>query len=67
MVKSGYIADHIAHNYPKHSQTADPENDWQSVRDFDFDIRKMDMPIPSDEIIKNPLLVQNEAYAGTTE
>jgi hypothetical protein len=67
MVKSGYIADHIAHNYPKHSQTADPENDWQSVRDFDFDIRKMDMPIPSDEIIKNPLLIQNEAYAGTTE
>jgi hypothetical protein len=65
LVKSGYIADHIEHNYPKHTLDAsDPLNDWQSARDFDFDLRKMDMPIPADEITKNPLLVQNEAYAG---
>jgi hypothetical protein len=62
LVKSGYIEDHIEHNYPKHSQPADPLNDWQSVRDFDFDLRKMDMPIPQDEITKNPLMEQNEAY-----
>jgi hypothetical protein len=62
LVKSGYIEDHIEHNYPKHAQPADPLNDWQSVRDFDFDLRKMDMPIPQDEITKNPLMEQNEAY-----
>lgn len=62
MLKSGFIADHIATNYPKHSQQADPKSDWQTVREFDFDERRMDMPIPADELIKNPLCDQNEAY-----
>ncbi|MDH6304680.1 hypothetical protein M2459_001416 [Parabacteroides sp. PF5-5] len=62
MLKSGFMAEHVAVNYPKHSQTGDPESDWQTVRTFEFDERRMDMPIPSDELIKNPLCDQNEAY-----
>ena len=37
---------------------------WRTYRAFDFDINKMDMPIPRDELIKNPLCDQNEAYIG---
>lgn len=62
MIKSGFMADHIEHNYPKHAQQADPLSDWQSVRTFEYDDAKMDMPIPADELIKNPLCDQNEPY-----
>lgn len=65
--KSGYLVDHIEHNYPR---TAVPDGisgkdymyEWKTNRDFEFDIRKMDMPIPSDELTKNPLCDQNEVY-----
>lgn len=67
MIKSGFIEEHVNVNYPKHNQSASPEDDWQTVRTFDFDIKRMDMPIPSDEIIKNPLCEQNEAYVGADE
>ena len=65
LIKSGYIADHVNHNYPKGYgyETGDAQlNIWRTYRAFDFDIRKMDMPIPMDEIIKNPACDQNEAY-----
>ncbi len=62
MLKSGFMADHVAVNYPMHNQQADPESDWQTVRSFEFDERRMDMPIPADELIKNPLCDQNDAY-----
>ena len=63
--KSGYLEDHIAHNYPKGYGTATGISqlfEWHTYRAFDFDSRKMDMPIPQDELIKNPLCDQNEAY-----
>ncbi len=62
MIKSGFIEEHVNVNYPKHEESSDPLNDWQTVRTFTFDINRMDMPIPSDELIKNPLCDQNEAY-----
>ena len=33
-----------------------------TYRTFDFVLLKMDMPIPTDEILKNKLCDQNEAY-----
>src|SRR5574344_1343068 len=62
MLKSGFMEEHINIDYPKHGKQADPKSDWQSVRSFDFDPLRMDMPIPADELIKNPLCDQNEAY-----
>lgn len=62
MLKSGFMEEHITINYPKHAQQADPKSDWQSVRTFEFDNLRMDMPIPADELIKNPLCDQNDAY-----
>jgi hypothetical protein len=65
LIKSGYIADHIEHNYPKGYGYENGEAQlsvWRTFRSFDFDIRKMDMPIPQDELIKNPACDQNEAY-----
>ena len=63
--KSDYLVDHIDHNYPKgygHETGIEQIYEWRTYRAFDFDIKKMDMPIPQDELIKNPLCDQNEAY-----
>ncbi len=65
MLKSGFMEDHVNINYPKHAQQSNPKSDWQTVRNFSFEPKKMDMPIPSDELIKNPLCDQNEAYLGS--
>lgn len=65
MQKSDYLADHIEHNYPKgygHETGIEQIYEWRTYRGFDFDDRKMDMPIPQDELIKNPLCDQNDAY-----
>lgn len=64
MIKSGYMEDHINYNYPKDDGGSDYANYPWSKRSFDFDIRKMDMPIPATELMKNSLLKQNPAYAG---
>ena len=63
--KSEYLVDHMNHNYPKgygHETGIEQIYEWRTYRGFDFDINKMDMPIPQDELIKNPLCDQNEAY-----
>ena len=67
MVRSGYIEDHINYNYPKDDGGGKntPNYPW-TKRSFDFDIRKMDMPIPAVELLKNTLLKQNPGYAGNT-
>jgi hypothetical protein len=63
MQKSGFMADHVATNYPKQSVEDLKDVPWTN-RDYDYNDLKMDMPIPEDEIIKNPLCDQNPAYVG---
>jgi hypothetical protein len=66
LIRSGFIEDHITHNYPK--GVGVPNNDptvidnYHTYRTFDFNLLKMDMPIPNDELMKNPLCDQNDAY-----
>ena len=67
MVRSGYIEDHINYNYPKDDGGSDYANYPWTKRSFDFDIKKMDMPIPADEILKNPALKQNPGYEKTDD
>ena len=62
MIKSGYIKDHIDYNYPKDNGGDDYANYPWSKREFDFDVNKMDMPIPANELLKNTLLKQNPGY-----
>jgi len=66
LIRSGFIEDHISRNYPKgvgYPNTNPLVQDaWQTNRTFDFDLKKMDMPIPTDELMKNDLIEQNEAY-----
>ena len=64
MQKSGFMADHVAHNYPKRSVEDLQDVPWTN-RDYDYNDLKMDMPIPQDEILKNPLCDQNPAYEGS--
>ena len=63
MQKSGFMADHVATNYPKRSVEDLKDVPWTN-RDYDYNDLKMDMPIPEDEILKNPLCDQNPAYVG---
>ena len=63
MQKSGFMADHVATNYPKQSVDDLKDVPWTN-RDYDYNDLKMDMPIPEDEITKNTLCTQNEAYQG---
>ena len=63
MQKSGFMADHVATNYPKRSVENLKDVPWTN-RDYDYNDLKMDMPIPEDEIIKNPACDQNPAYIG---
>jgi tetratricopeptide (TPR) repeat protein len=65
MIKSGYIEDHIDYNYPKDDGGNDYAHYPWTKRTFTFDINKMDMPIPAVELLKNSLLKQNPAYAGS--
>jgi hypothetical protein len=66
LIRSGFIEDHITYNYPKgvgYPNTDTKVQDaWQTYRTFDFNLAKMDMPIPTEELLKNPLCDQNEAY-----
>jgi starch-binding outer membrane protein, SusD/RagB family len=65
LIRSGFMADHININYPKGVGSADPnaqQNTWNTYRNFDYVPAKMDMPIPTDELLKNKLCDQNDAY-----
>lgn len=66
LIRSGFIEDHVTHNYPKgvgYPNTDTKVQDaWQTYRTFEFNLAKMDMPIPTEELLKNPLCDQNDAY-----
>lgn len=66
LIRSGFIEDHVNKNYPKAQgyPNTNPlvQDAWQTYRTFDFNIQKMDMPIPTEELLKNKLCDQNEAY-----
>lgn len=66
MQRSGFMADHIDVNYPKmqYKDENDQKNNPWTQRVFDYSELKMDMPIPNDEILKNPMCDQNPAYVG---
>lgn len=65
MQRSNFMRDHIETNYPKDATSGDALANYPwSFRDFDYDEKKMDMPIPQDELAKNPLCDQNPAYLG---
>ena len=64
MQKSGFMADHVTTNYPKRNVDNLKDVPWTN-RDYDYNDLKMDMPIPEDEITKNTLCEQNEAYRGS--
>jgi len=66
LIRSGFIEDHININYPKGvgypNTDARVQDSYNTNRTFDFVLQKMDMPIPTDEILKNKLCDQNAAY-----
>ncbi len=66
LIRSGFMEDHITHNYPKGQgyPNTNPlvQDAWQTNRTFDYVPAKMDMPIPTEELLKNKLCDQNEAY-----
>ncbi len=61
MQRSNYMEDHVLHNYPKRDNADLTSIPWTN-RSYDYNELRMDMPIPQDEINKNPLCDQNPAY-----
>jgi hypothetical protein len=63
MQRSNYLEDHVVHNYPERN-TPDEQmtNTPWTNRSYQYNDLKMDMPIPNDEILKNPACDQNPAY-----
>jgi hypothetical protein len=66
LIRSGFMEDHITHDYPKGLgyPNTDPlvKDTWNTNRSFDFNLLKMDMPIPTQELLRNKLCDQNAAY-----
>ena len=66
MQKSVFMADHVATNYPKRDNSDLKDIPWTN-RNYEYNDLKMDMPIPQDELLKNPDCDQNDAYKGANE
>lgn len=65
MHKSGFLEDHVNTVYPQNTlPTYGPSviQEWRTARDFVFDMDKMFMPIPENEILMNPACEQNPGY-----
>jgi hypothetical protein len=66
LIRTGFMEDHITHNYPQGLgyPSINPlvQDAWQTNRTFNYNPAKMDMPIPTEELLKNPACDQNEAY-----
>ena len=65
MHKSGFLEDHVNHEYPMNSLPANGPSviqEWRTARDFNFSMDKMFMPIPENEILMNPACEQNPGY-----
>ena len=66
MQRSNFMKDHVLTNYPKRNVEDLKDVPWTN-RDYEYQEWKMDMPIPKDEIVKNPALVQNPGYTDDEE
>jgi hypothetical protein len=66
LIRSGFMEDHITHDLPKGVGYANTDplvlDSYHTYRSFDFNLLKMDMPIPTPELLKNKLCDQNAAY-----
>ena len=62
MQRSNFMKDHVLTNYPKRNVENLKDVPWTN-RDYEYQEWKMDMPIPKDEIVKNPALTQNPGYS----
>lgn len=69
LIRSGFMEDHITHDYPQgvgYPNNTEPVslvlNSWPTYRTFNYVPAKMDMPIPTEELLKNKLCDQNDAY-----
>ena len=63
--KSGFLEDHVNTVYPKNNLPTTglaTIKQWKTARDFDFNMDKMFMPIPEDEILMNSAADQNAGY-----
>lgn len=63
--KSGFLEDHVNTVYPKNNLPTKGKSviyEWRTARDFDFNMDKMFMPIPENEILMNPDCEQNKGY-----
>ena len=69
--RSEFLPVHLECDYPKGLGLAKDnpakKDNWHYYRDWDFNPARLVMPFPVDEVLKNLLLEQNEAYKKTND
>lgn len=65
--RSDFLIPHVECDYPKgvgvsNTDASQDGTNWHYYRDWDFNEKKLVMPIPTDEILRNKLIQQNPGY-----
>lgn len=59
----GFMEAHMECNYPKGVGSANPSStEWHTYRNWNFDVKKLLLPIPEEELNRNKYAVQNPGY-----
>jgi hypothetical protein len=66
MQRSDFLVPHIEASYPKGVGVPNTDDNavhnWHTYREWDFNTKKLVMPIPTDELLRNTLIEQNPGY-----
>ncbi|WP_319481948.1 RagB/SusD family nutrient uptake outer membrane protein [uncultured Draconibacterium sp.] len=64
--RSDFLIPHIEANYPKGVGVPNTDvnalTNWHTYREWDFNEKKLVMPIPTNELLRNKLITQNDGY-----
>ena len=64
--RSEFLIPHIESNYPKGVGVPNTDvnalTNWHTYREWDFNEKKLVMPIPTNELLRNKLISQNDGY-----
>ncbi|MBR4921329.1 MAG: RagB/SusD family nutrient uptake outer membrane protein [Prevotella sp.] len=59
----GFMEAHMECNYPKGVGSANPSTtEWHTYRNWNFDVKKLLLPIPEKELERNEYAIQNPGY-----
>lgn len=64
--RSDFLIPHIEANYPQGVGVPNTDinalTNWHTYREWNFNVKKLVMPIPTNELLRNELIKQNDGY-----